>query len=239
MFPADLLSGNGLPESEGLDAAEVTIARVLTGALRMSVSVTINDQTRITAYPETGEPVMLSLDAIDRKLRRHLLHQIELELQKRRTLNEADRLRELRGNSAPGEISRIASDGSLFVYLEIADCYRRLILAGVCPLRCQPLHEQGLYNIGSVKEFYITSVLPVMINRRSTKVRILLSRTSKELPRLMLQERSRISGIKCLKRIPGAYSSIETPARIPKNVINSVGKELGEHLNVSILKTHR
>lgn len=239
MFPADLLSGNGLPESEALDAAEVAIARVLTRALRMSVSVTICEQMRITAYPEEGEPVKLSLNAIDRKLRRHLLYQIELELQKRRTLHEADRLKELRGNSATGEISRIASDGSLFVSLEIADCYRRLILAGVCPLRCQPLHEQGLYTLGSVKEFYITSVVPVMVNRRSTKVRILLSRTSKELPRLMLQERSRVSGVQCLRRLPGGYSDIVTPKRIPKDVINSVGKELGEHLNVSILKAQR
>ena len=239
MLPADLLSGNGLPESEALDAAEVAIARVLTGALRMSVSVTINDQTRITAYPETGEPVMLSLDAIDRKLRRHLLYQIELEMQKRRTLNEANRLKELRGYSAPGEISRIAEDGALIVSLEIADYYRQMILGGVCPARFQPLHERGRYAIGSVKEFYISSVVPVMVNKKYSRVRILLSRTSKELPRLLLQERSRISGIRCLKRIPGAYSNIVTPKRIPKDVINSVGKELGEHLHVSIQEAHR
>lgn len=237
MLPADLLAANGLPESETLDAIEVAIARILTRVLRTNVSVRINQQhLEITAYPKSGEPIEIAPDTINRKLRRHLLHQIELELQKRRTLIEADRLKELRGNTAPGEISRIATDGTLFVSLEIADCYRRLIFVGVCPQRYQPLHERELYTIGSVKEFYITSVVPVMVNRRSTRVRILLSRTSKELPRLLLQERSRVSGIQCLKRIPGGYCDIVTPTRIPKDAINSVGKELGEHLHVSILK---
>src|SRR5574340_702533 len=97
MLPAEIFSESRLPPNEAMDAVEVAIARVLTKALRMSVSVTISENMRITAYPETGEPVILSLDDIDRKLRRHLLHQIELELQRRRTLNEADRLRELRG----------------------------------------------------------------------------------------------------------------------------------------------
>jgi len=220
-----------------MDAVEVAIARTLTGALRSNVCVKIDAHFEITAYPSgNGEPIKISLDAINGKLRRHLLYQIKLELQKRRTLNEAVRLKELRGYSAPGEISRIADDGALIVSLEIADYYRRLVLCGVCPARFQPHHEsgRGRYSIGSVKEFYISSVVPVMVNKRYSKVRILLSRTSKELPRLLLQERSRIAGITCVERIPGAYSSIVTPARIPKEIINSVGKELEEHLHVSI-----
>ena len=234
MLPADLPAGNDLPESEILDAVEIATIRVLSGALRVNVSVTLNEQMRITAYSETGEPSAVPTKAISRKLRRHLLHQIELELQKRRTLIEAERLKELRGAVAPGEIARIAADGALVVTLEIADYYRRLILAGECPVRSQPLHERGRYSIGSVKQFYITSVVPVMVNRKSSKVRILLSRTSKELPRLLLQERSRVSGIQCRKRIPGGYSNIVTLTRISKDAINAVGKELGEHLNVSL-----
>ena len=239
MRPADLTGGNLLPEDEALEAAEVAMTRVLTGALQMNVNVTITDQLLITAYPEAGDPITLSLNEINHKLRRHLLHQIDLELQKRRTLSEAERLKQLRGNTAPGEILRITDDGSLFVSLEIADCYRRLVLGGVCPPRFQPLHERHSYKIGSVRVFYITSVLPVMVNGKSPRVMILLSRMSKELPRLLLQERSRIAGIQCCRRIAGGYSDIVTPQRIPKDVINSVGKELGEHLNVSILKTER
>jgi len=239
-LPAEILTESGLPTDEAMDAVEVAIAKALTGALRSNVCVKIDAQLEIVAYPYgNGEPIKICLDDINGKLRRHLLYQIKLELQKRRTLNEADRLKELRGYSAPGEISRIAEDGALIVSLEIADYYRRIILCGFCPTRFQSHHELGRYTIGSVKEFYISSVVPVMVNERYSRVRILLSRTSKELPRLLLQERSRISGIKCLKRIPGAYSCIVTPKRIPKDVINSVGKELGEHLHVSIQEAHR
>ncbi len=223
-----------------MDAVEVAIAKTLTGALRSHVSVKIDAQLEIVAYPDgNGEPIKISLNDINGKLRRHLLYQIKLELQKRRTLNESDRLKQLRGYSTPGEISRIAEDGTLSVSLEISDYYRRLVLCGFCPTRFQPHHELGHYSIGSVKEFYISSVVPVMVNKRYSKVRILLSRTSKELPRLLLQERSRIAGVTCIERVPGAYSSVVTPARIPKEIINSVGKELEEHLHVSIQEARR
>ncbi len=239
-LPAEILAESGLPTEEAMDAVEVAIAKTLTGTLRSHVCVRIDEQLEIVAYPDgNGEPINISLDDINGKLRRHLLYQIKLELQKRRTLNEADRLKQLRGYSAPGEISRIADDGALIVSLEIADYYRRLILCGVCPARFQPFHEVGRYGIGSVKEFYISSVVPVMVNKRYSKVRIMLSRTSKELPRLLLQERSRIAGITCIERVPGAYSSVVTPARIPKEIINSVGKELEEHLHVSIQEARR
>jgi hypothetical protein len=62
----------------------------------------------------------------------------------------------------------------------------------------------------------------------------MLSRTSRELPCLLLQERSKISGIRCLRRIPGAFSSLISPTRIPKEDIMYVGKELNEYLHVSI-----
>jgi hypothetical protein len=239
-LPVEILADSGLPTDEAMDAVEVAIARTLTGALRSNVCVKIDAQLEIVAYPDgNGDPVKISLDDISGKLRRHLLYQIKVELQKRRTLNEADRLKELRGYSATGEISRIAEDGALIVSLEIADYYRRLILCGFCPPRFQPHHEWGRYTIGNVKEFYISSVVPVMVNKRYSRVRILLSRTSKELPRLLLQERSRIEGITCVERVPGAYSTIVTPKRIQKDVINSVGKELGEHLHVSIQEAHR
>jgi hypothetical protein len=239
-LPAEILSESGLPTDEALNAVEVAITRTLTTALRANVCVKVDKQLEIVAYPYgNGDPVKISLDEINGKLRRHLLYQIKVELQKRRTLNEADRLKELNGFSAPGEISRIAEDGALTVYLEIADYYRRLILCGFCPPRFQPDHEREQYTIGSVKEFYISSVVPVMVNKRYSRVRILLSRTSKELPRLLLRERSRIDGISCIERVPGAYSTIVTPRRIAKDAINSVGKELGEHLHVSIQEAHR
>lgn len=233
-------SESNLTRDETLDAIEVAVARTLTHSFKTSVTVTVEDQLQILVYPhDGGAPTALTFGDIDRKLRRHVQYQVDLELQLRRTLNEAEHLKELRGYTAPGEVTRIGDDGSLIVTLEIADHYRRLILSGTCPTRFQPKHERERYIPGTVKEFHITSVVPVMVNHRSTKVQVQLNRISKELPRMLLQERSRIPGIQCLKRIPGAFSTIVTPSRISKDVINSVGKELKEHLYVSIQETHR
>ncbi len=238
MNTAEIISESGLTEADALDAIEVAVTRTLTHALRSNVAVRIKDHLQIIVYQPGGEPTTLSLTDVDRKLRRHVQHQVELELQRRKTLDEAGHLKELRGYTAPGEITRIAADGSLIVTLEIADHYRRMILSGICPVRFQPIHERGSNLLGTVKEFHVTSVVPVMINHRSSRVRVQLSRSSKQLPQLLLRERSRIQGIVCLKRIPGAFSSIVTPTRIPKDIINSVGKELQEHLYVSVQKAN-
>jgi hypothetical protein len=237
MIPAELLTKYGLREADALEAIESAITRTLTRAMRSNIAVRLNGRLEITMFPLNGEPVDLPPGEISRKLQRHILHNIELELQKRQALREAEELEELRGKSLPGEISRIAADGTLHVDLEIVDLFHHLILAGECPERYQPPHEKGRYQVGEVREFYISSILPVVVNGRSARTRIRLSRITKELPALLLQERTGIYGIKCRRRVAGGFSNIITPARLPKEVINYVGKELGEHLNVSILQT--
>lgn len=187
MNTAEIISESGLTEADALDAIEVAVARTLTHAFKINVTVRIKDQMQILVHAPGGAPTALSFTDIDRKLRRHVQHQVELELQMRKTLNEAGKLKELRGYTAPGEITRVGDDGTLIVTLEIADDYRRLILSGICPTRFQPKHERGRYIPGTVKEFHITSVVPVMVNHRSTKVQVQLNRISKELPRLLLQ----------------------------------------------------
>ena len=239
MLPADLLTKYGLQETEALEAIEVAIARALTRALRKNLVVRINGSLEITAFSDKGEPVEILTKEIHRKLRRHIFHLVELELQKRQVLREAEVLQELRGKNAPGEISRISDNGTLHVVLEITDVFRHLIMTGECMVDQQPLHERGCYQKGEVREFFISSIQPIVVNGRSANVRIRLSRINKELPALLLQERTGIYGIVCRRRISGVFSNIVTPARIPKEAINFVGKELGEHLNVFISQAYK
>ena len=239
MLPADLLTKYGLQEAEAREAIEFAIAQTLTGALRKNFAVMINDRLEIIIFTDHGEPDEFPLIKIRQKLRRFILHNVELELQKRQVLNEAKGLAELRGKILPGEISRITGSGTLCVNLEIADVFRHLILAGECPICYQPPHERRRYHIGEIREFFISSILPIVVKDRSAHVRIRLSRITKELPALLLQERTGIREIKCRRRVAGGYSNIVTPIRIPKEAINYVGKELGEHLNVFISQTSK
>ena len=96
MLPADLLTKYGLQETEALEAIEVAIARALTRALRKNLVVRINGRLEITAFPDKGEPVEILTKEIHSKLRRHIFHLVELELQKRQVLREAEVLQELR-----------------------------------------------------------------------------------------------------------------------------------------------
>lgn len=239
MIPADLLKKYHLPEEHAMAAIEVAIARTLTEALRTSLSVRFDGDLEIRAFPAHGKPVAIFPAKISRKLRRYLFHQVELELQKRQALHEAAELKQLRGVNVTGEISRITADGTIHVTLEIADFFRRLILSGEYPVRCQPPRERGRYRIGEVLEFHVNKVVPIITRGRTARVRIWLSRTAKDLPVLLLRERTGIGGIECRRRVAGEYSDIFTPAWIPKDVIKSVGKELGEHLNVFLEKAQK
>ncbi|MRR59265.1 MAG: hypothetical protein EG824_13800, partial [Deltaproteobacteria bacterium] len=110
----------------------------------------------------------------------------------------------------------------------------RFILLGTCPLRYQPLHERNNYVPGKVYHWFVTSVLPVA-NDRHARVRIRLSRTSKELPALLLRQLSGMERIICRRRIPGGPAEIITALKIPKDIINTVGKETGDIYRVRII----
>ncbi|HEY6874169.1 MAG TPA: hypothetical protein VI298_15700 [Geobacteraceae bacterium] len=236
MLPADLLTRYGLPEDEALKAIEYVVTRTLTNAFRTHLSVRVNSLLEITSFPRSGAPFEITKEAVSRKLRRHLVYMVELELQKRQALFEAVGLIDLRRKCIAGEISRIAADGTLCITFEIAELFTHLAISGECPVRHQPPAERDRYRVGEVREFLVTSVVPIIVNKRSARVRIRLSRASKEFPARLLTERTGIAGIECRRRILGGFSDIVTPARLPKEAINSVGKELGEHLNVFVAK---
>ena len=234
-LPVDIIGASGLTEAETRNSVEMAIVKVLTPVLKASVIAKYGDELDITVYPyASGEQLKIDVNNFSSDVKRLIQRQIEFEINRRKTLNEADCLKDLRGKTAIGEISRVAEDGALFVALEIPDYYRRMILNGICPLRYQPSHERNHFRTGDVKEFYITSVVPVVSRRRAAKVRIMLSRSSCELPALLLQERSKISGIQCLKRLPGSFSSLISPMRISKDDIQCVSKELNEYLFVTV-----
>ena len=86
-----------------------------------------------------------------------------------------------------------------------------------------------------MKTFLVTSVLPVMKNGRA-KVLIRLSRTTKALPEALLKEQTDEPSIRCVRRIAGAFSEIETKRKLPREVIRAVGNELKERIIVRVVE---
>ena len=236
MIPAEIFSIYAtLRENDILTTIEATIAEVLTKIFGMPFVVYCEPEGIImTCLPDNADPFNIPVGSIGRKLRRHILYNIEIELQKLQTIRESDKLGELQGEVLEGVVKGYEADGSARVEMELTDLFNRYILYGTCPVRFQPVHERKRYKIGERYRWYVTSVVPI-VNGRQARVRVRLSRTSTELPALLLRKETGMDRIICLKRIPGGLGEIVTKTKIPKAVINKIGKELGEIYNVRVI----
>jgi hypothetical protein len=234
VIPDDLLIKYDLPAPEAALAIEEAISCILSRAFNKDIMVNVGEELEVVALNDRRiDPATLS-----RQLKRQIRYQIERELEKRQSLREQEYLRSLRGRLILGDVIKVSTNGDLTIALEVEDRFRSLILTGVCPARQVPPHERGCLNIGAKKTFLITSVLPVL-EKDKAKVLIRLSRTSKFLPENLLREKTGELSIRCRRRIAGAFSEIETSQRIPKEVIQSVGNELGERIIVRVVKSQK
>jgi hypothetical protein len=208
----------------------------------MDMLVRLEDSLEVIAWRRNAtderDPIRIDPAGLSKQLQRQVRHHVERELEKRQVLREWETLRTLCGQAVLGETLRVKPDGSLMVALGLEDTFRSLILMGECPLRAQPPRERDLYHTGDIRSFLVTSVLPVKARGRA-RVRILLSRASKEQPVVLLREGAGQRDIFCRRRIAGAFSKIETRHRLPKEAIQAVSRELGERIIVRVLETEK
>ena len=223
-----------LSESTLLNAIEIGATRALKGAMKASFLVAYKGKLEITMQGAWGESFEITPKEIGRKLRRKMLYEIEREIGIRHILAESDKLKNLCGMVVTGVVKKI-STGNIIVEMELQEQFARYILLGVCPYRDQPVHERKVYRIGETWKWYVMRVLPLEARQRTMLV-VRLSRVSRELPAVLLREKSGIERILCHTRIPGAVSHIVTDRHIPKSCINEVGKELKETIDVQIIK---
>lgn len=235
MFGELLSKYDELSEGTLIDAIEIGVTRALKRALKASFAVSYKEERlEITMLGAWGESFEITPKQIDKKLRRNMLHEIEREIGIRQILAESEKLKNLRGTVVPGVVKKIGKD-NILVEMELQEQFARYILLGVCPYPNQPVHERMMYRTGEIWKWYVMGVLPIQTRNR-TLIVVRLSRVSRDLPAILLREKSGIEGIVCHKRIPGAISHIVTARHIPKNCINEVGKELKETIDVQIIK---
>jgi len=236
MISDDILTryGESLAETEIIDAIEIATTRTLQQSFGVPFAVQLAGKPKVIMIPQHGESLVIDPAQIGKKLRRQIAFQIENELTVRQALAESRQLRTLRGMVVTGTIKGRTDAGNLLVEMELEDEFQRLILMGICPVRFQPRHERSSYQIGEQKEWFVTAVLPI-VNQHTAMVMVRLSRSSPNLPAILLRKHSGMDRIVCTRRIPGAYSCIATDSRIPKIHINTVGKELREKLHVQIV----
>jgi hypothetical protein len=234
MIPADLLEKYGLPYDMSARAVEIGVTRALTRALRAPVMAVFAEEGLAVYLLSRGVQEQISLAGLSRKTKALMLDCIELELMKRSSAMEALEIGTLRGSMVTGRVEGLLINGALKVRTEINHGFRTRTYVCECPVFRQPRHERLGYKTNIVMPFIVESCLPVTDGNRAW-VRIVVSRTARSLPALLLTELTGISGIKCLRRLPGAKSELVTRKVIPKSAINAVGKGLKEHLHVVVL----
>ena len=236
---ADLMKKyRDLTHEDIIKSIELAMAKSLSKLYGFPFVAEINDsdsspKTIFTGLPTRGEPIIVKPENITARFHKTMVIDIEDELARRQAVAESVSLKTLRGQVIEGYVVKTVENGGVLVEMDLSDFFREIILLGICPKGHQPRHEMGKYCIGERKDWFVTSVLPIKTNDRS-QVLVRLSRTSTKLPEMMLREKTGNQQILCTRRIPGGVSWITTKTRIPKSEINSVGKELREHLNVTI-----
>ncbi|NVN92341.1 MAG: hypothetical protein HXX11_17310 [Desulfuromonadales bacterium] len=171
---------------------------------------------------------------LSRKLLRLCRYRVGTELQKRKSLVELDYLKTLQGTIVRGTTDRVRDNGSLIVLIRMDELFRRREVSGICPLKLQPQRERGRYCIGDAWYFYVTRVSLICLagRERLCRVDVILSRTSRLLPELLLKMKSGSGDISCPRRIAGKISFVSSKQRLPREAIQAVSKELGERVKV-------
>ena len=235
-LPTEVFAKYGaLPEEELLDGIEVATVRALQSVTGCSATAIIDPAAGLLITLLNGEQQkQLRLGDIRRGAKRALLQEIELELMCRQTLIEARQINHLRGKIVTGTVDHIDQDGNATVCIDLMDAYAPVLIHADYPVAQQPAHERTGLSLGQAQQYFVSNITPVS-NGKTAKVKVIVSRSARALPACMLSHLSGLSGIRCLKRIPGGYCRVVTQQRIDKQIINTVGKNLREHIEVDWL----
>lgn len=228
-----------LPEKETGTLLARTLSATLSESFGKRVIVLISGNSfsiyREKGKPNTGELEHLPTDRLSRKVVRLCRYRIGTELQKRKSLVEYDYLKSLQGALIRGTVDRVRDNGSLIVLFRVDELFNRREISGTCPLSQQPLRERGKYRAGDARYFFVAKVRLICLSGRERlfRVDVILSRTSRLLPELLLKMKSGTLEISCPRRIAGKISFVVSRQRLPRETIQEVSAELGERVKVT------
>ncbi|NVN93279.1 MAG: hypothetical protein HXX11_22155 [Desulfuromonadales bacterium] len=217
---------------------ERTLSATLSESFGKRVVVIFSDN-ELSIYRERGKDGSADLEQLpanrlSRKLLRLCRYRVGIELQKRTSLVEFAYLKSLQGALIKGTVDRVRNNGSLIVLIRVDEMFKRREICGICPLSLQPPRERGTYRAGEARHFYVTRVSLICLagRERLFRVDVILSRTSRLLPELLLKMKSGTLEISCPRRIAGKISFVVSRQRLPRETIQEVSKELGERVKV-------
>lgn len=230
------------------------IADVVCQAISKSIGKSLGTQI-VTQESDTGEFEIFALkqdvyaeipytkihpSKFKPRMLRNIYYYIEEQLQKKKVETEYIRYMDLQSQMVKGYVLSKNRQGDLLVEIERETLLKRVTLNAVCSLRHQPQHERAHYQIDRDYNFYVSKIYPAE-ERGMPRLDIQLSRVSCRLPEWMIRRALEARGnglpseensFKCVERLCGKFSRIESEKRIHKDIIKSVSRELRESVFV-------
>ena len=232
-----------LPEETVEEEILTSLSRSLTNIFGFEVEALLNDSgvLELYGYPNLHGDLQvrkLPLARISKPAIRQIRKCLTESLVMKRILLEYDLLRYLTGSILEGLVLKSVNPGPLFVILYQEDlCTGNKILTGICPFRSQTPRERDVYHPGDIYSFHVLKIMPIFEDG-VPRINIFLSRNSKGLVEGLLLKQIRQDPsaknvkVRCLKRIAGAYSVIESSVSLPLQAVKNVSDELKEFIRV-------
>ena len=234
----ELAAEHGLDQEETRHLLESIISDTLSCATQQKFLAAF-DGKRLQIYKGEGRSgyeglVEIPPEKVRKEIVRLFRYRLDAELKRRKAFAEHEYLKTLRGKVLKGTIDRILENGCLSVLFYIEELFSCREWLGICPVANQPCRERGTYRKGQGLYFFISSVRLVQEGRLYRHV-ITLSRSTPQLTEALLIRQTGHNGVKCVRRIAGKISVVNSETRLPRESIIAVGKELRERIKVRCL----
>lgn len=231
-YLAELATRYGMSGFHVLDTIEKVMGEVLETRYRQeTIHVSIDAHTLevgITAYSRTQGGHQRGLDLKRLTGIRNLQKHIEMELEQQHTLALAKRIEATcKHRVFEGIVRKVTASGSLWVEIGISE---NVTVTGWCPVYHLITSEVGMVRPGQRLNFYLKCVHTVPIDGM-LRLHLVFDRTSKrfleELFTACLRPSMPNIRVTCRKRQPGLLSEVWSNEFVPKNVRDTISRELG------------
>lgn len=214
-----------------LSLAEQTMRQVLTRWSNSPWSVVIQHETvHLFNYDREGGQQRRYLEHLPAKMRTVLERSVQRALR-----HQQDQLLASQGKRSIGSLvtARVIGRtlyGDLALQIEPSRERRSPLTNGVCPLRYVSPRERSIMVPGMISSYLVIGIIAPL--RIGQPVMMRLSRTSRRLPLALLREAGYQGGVRCERRIAGAFSRLTSSDWIPPELLRSVSHELQERIDV-------
>jgi len=228
---------HGLSKGQVIAEIERTFSSMLSRWHRKNVVVVFTDG-RLSAlgyHDDIAGPTQTPIDLTTMRGRNTIIRILDRNLSTAACLDEVSRYKRKEKNIAWGEvISREEENLGIELDMEFG-----VSLYATCPLQYLGNHERRLLLIGDRKLFHIRRVESVMLGD-IPRTQITVDRVSKTLVvrliKRQLSPKFQATKLRCIKRYVGHKSFVQTNQYIPKKAIIAAAEELGEHIQVDVIR---